>query len=348
MILVLNPDLNKQKQNDICLKLQKEGFFTRLVSQYGRLIISLDGPVTEKFAEKVSAWTGIKEVIRGRNPYFLASRRCNSTNSEIEVGTAADRVVFGGDNIVCIAGPCAVETEEEAVKLALELKKMGADIFRAMIFKPRSSPHSFQGLGRPGLSILKKIKQETGMLVSTEVREPFEAELVQDIVDLVQVGTRNMSNFQLLKHLGQIKKPVLLKRGMGSTIEELLCAAEYILAHGNPDIILCERGIRTFEQYTRFSLDVGAIPAVKELSHLPIIVDPSHASGKSSLVEPLAMAGIAAGADGLMVEVHPEPARAFSDGTQSVKPKDFKELFKKVSLIASTLGRKTRQLPQQS
>ena len=348
MILVLNPDLNKQKQNDICLKLQKEGFFTRLVSQYGRLIISLDGSVTDKFVRNVRSWTGIKEVIPGQNPFFLASRRCNSANSEIAVGTKDNPVIFGGDHIVCIAGPCAVETEEEAVQLALQLKNMGVEIFRAMIFKPRSSPHSFQGLGRLGLSILKKIKQETGVLVSTEVREPFEAELVQDIVDLVQVGTRNMSNFQLLKHLGQIKKPVLLKRGMGSTVEELLCAAEYILAHGNPDVILCERGIRTFEHYTRFSLDIGAIPAVKELSHLPIIVDPSHASGRSSLVKPLAMAGIAAGADGLMVEVHPQPQKAFSDGAQSVRPDEFRDIFNKVSQVARVVGRKTKQPLRQS
>ncbi|MGM0599487.1 MAG: 3-deoxy-7-phosphoheptulonate synthase [Candidatus Rifleibacteriota bacterium] len=348
MILVLDPDLNKQKQNDICLKLQKEGFFTRLVSQYGRLIIALDGSMTEKFAQKVAAWTGIKEVLRGRNPYFLASRRCNSANSEIKVGDAENIVAFGGDNVVCIAGPCAIETEEEALKLAHELKNMGAEIFRAMIFKPRSSPYSFQGLGRSGLPILKKIKQETGMLLLTEVREPLEAELVQDIADIIQVGTRNMSNFQLLKHLGQLNKPVLLKRGMGATVEELLCAAEYILAHGNPDVILCERGIRTFEHYTRFSLDIGAIPAIKELSHLPVIVDPSHASGKSSLVKPLAMAGIAAGADGLMVEVHPEPCRAFSDGIQSVKPEEFKDMFKNVAQIARAVGRKVKERPQLS
>jgi 3-deoxy-7-phosphoheptulonate synthase len=208
-----------------------------------------------------------------------------------------------------------------------------------MIFKPRSSPYSFQGLGRAGIEILDKIKVETGLLILTEVRDQLEAEMVADHADIIQVGTRNMSNFQLLRHLGQIPRPILLKRGMGSSIEELLCAAEYLLAHGNADVILCERGIRTFEHFTRFSLDIGAVPSLKELSHLPVIVDPSHASGRSSLVEPLALAALAAGADGLMLEVHPQPEAAFSDGAQSISPDAFDRVIELGRKVAAAVGR---------
>lgn len=238
-----------------------------------------------------------------------------------------------------IAGPCAVETEEGAIKLAHKIKTAGGQVFRGMVFKPRSSPYSFQGLGKAGIQILGRIREQTGLLILTEVRDPFEAELVADHADIVQVGTRNMSNFQLLKHLGQIRKPVILKRGMGSSIEELLCAAEYIISYGNPDVILCERGIRTFEHYTRFSLDIGAVPSLKELSHLPVIVDPSHACGRRSLIAPLTMASIAAGADGVMLEVHDCPEAAFSDGTQSISPEEFAAIRRQAAGVASAVGR---------
>ncbi len=337
MILVLDPSLNDLSQNEICLKLQKKGFFTRLVNQSGHLIIAVDGPDEESCEREIRTWHGVVEIISGRNSFYLASRRCQRRNTVIT--DASGRKTFGGDQIVAIAGPCAIETEESALVLAQKLKESGARVFRSMIFKPRSSPYSFQGLGRAGIPIIREIKRQTGMLILTEVRDPLEAELVQDDVDFVQVGTRNMSNYQLLKHLGQIKKPVLLKRGMGASIEELLCAAEYILAHGNPDVILCERGIRTFEHYTRFSLDLGAVPSLKELSHLPVVVDPSHATGKSSLVEPLALAALAVGADGIMLEVHEEPDSAFSDGTQSVRPEVFKNIVEKGRRIAQAICR---------
>lgn len=342
MILVLDPSIDEKKQNDICLKLQKRGFFARLVEQYGQLLVSIDGPGEKDFEREAAAWPGVNEVISGKNSYYLASRNAQRKNSLIRVGNGENAVTFGADQIVCIAGPCALETEESALSLAEKIKSSGLKMFRAMIFKPRSSPYSFQGLGRAGIPILRKIKDKTGLLLLTEVRDPLEAELVQDVADIIQVGTRNMSNFQLLKHLGQIKKPVLLKRGMGSSIEELLCAAEYLLAHGNPDVILCERGIRTFEQYTRFSFDIGAVPVIKELSHLPIIVDPSHATGRSSLVEPLMLAGIAAGADGVMLEVHESPGEAFSDGTQSVKPDKLKTMLEKSEKVAHALGKTLR------
>lgn len=340
MILVLDKGFSEEQQNSLCLNLQKKGFFTRLVNQSGKLLLALDGPSEERFAEEAAALNGVVEVITGRHGYYLASRDCQKKNSHVTVGTVdGSAVVFGADRVVTIAGPCAIETEETALALAASLKNAGCQVFRSMLFKPRSSPYSFQGLGRLGLPIIEKIKKETGLVILTEVRDVNEAELVLDHADILQVGTRNMSNYQLLKHLGQMQKPVLLKRGMGASVEELLCAAEYILSHGNTEVILCERGIRTFEQSTRFSLDIGAVPAIKELSHLPIIIDPSHASGKSLLVTSLALAGIAAGADGVMIEVHQQPEAAFSDGTQSISPEDFKTLYGKAAKVAQAVGR---------
>ncbi len=340
MILVLDPAMDELQQQEFCLKLQKRGFFTRLINQYGQLLLSVDGPDEEQFAREAGSLLGVAEVIPGKHSYFLASRKCQRRNSVIRLGTVDGRAVdIGSDKVIAIAGPCAVETEESALLLAENIRQIGGQVFRGMVFKPRSSPYSFQGLGRAGLPILDKIKRSTGLLILTEIRDPHEAEMVTDHADILQVGTRNMSNYQLLKHLGQCKKPILLKRGMGSSIEELLCAAEYIMSHGNADVILCERGIRTFEQFTRFSLDIGAVPVIKELSHLPVIIDPSHASGISKLVSPLAMAGIAAGADGLMIEVHQHPESAFSDGTQSLNPDEYKELISKGQKVAQAVGR---------
>lgn len=340
MILVLDSGFTEEQQNSLCLNLQKRGFFTRLVNQSGRVLLALDGPDENRFAEEAAKLHGVLEVIKGKHGYYLASRDCQKKNSHVKAGVVdGSAVVFGADPVVSIAGPCAIETEETALALAHSLKKSGCRIFRSMLFKPRSSPYSFQGLGKSGLPIIDRVKKETGMLILTEVRDALEAELVFDHADILQVGTRNMSNYQLLKHLGQMKKPVLLKRGMGAGVEELLCAAEYLLSHGNTEVILCERGIRTFEQFTRFSLDIGAVPAIKELSHLPVIIDPSHASGRSALVTSLALAGIAAGADGLMVEVHQQPETAFSDGTQSISPSDFAILVEKGARVAQAVGR---------
>lgn len=341
MILVLNQSMTEQQQNDLCLKLQQQGFYTRLVSQYGQLILSVDGNGEDDLAREAHSWSGVIEVIPGRYSYYLASRKCNRRNSIVKIGSApGSQVVFGGEAATIIAGPCAIETEESALSLAHKIKAAGCNVFRSMIFKPRSSPYSFQGLGRAGIAILDEIRKQTGLLILTEVREPLEAELVADHADILQIGTRNMSNFQLLKHIGQMKKPVVLKRGMGATFEELLCAAEYILSHGNSDVILCERGIRTFEHYTRFSLDIEAVPAIKELSHLPIIIDPSHASGRSSMIASLTLAGIAAGADGVMLEVHEFPEESFSDGTQSINPASFGEILEKTRKVAQAVGRR--------
>ncbi len=340
MIIVLKSDLSEEKLHRLAERIESEGFYTRSISQYGKLLLSVDGPNTEKLSKEVTKWQDVEEVIDGHFPYYLASRQCLNTNSVIKIGQGHNQVTFGGKEIPIIAGPCAIETAETALAIAEKVKEAGVKVFRGMLFKPRSSPYSFQGIGKDGLEILDEIKKKTGLLLVTEVREAVEADLVADHVDIFQIGTRNMSNFQLLKYVGQTNKPIILKRGMGSNIVELLCAAEYILSYGNPNVILCERGIRTFEQYTRFGLDIAAIPSVKELSHLPIIIDPSHASGKSSLVSALTMAGIAAGADGVIMEVHDNPEKAFSDGTESITPSQLKELIKLGKKVASAVDRR--------
>ena len=340
MIIVLKTDLTEEKLHRIADKIESEGFYTRPISQYGKLLLSVDGPNTEKLSKEVTKWQDVEEVIDGHFPYYLASRKCHKSNSVIRIGKGDNQVTFGGKEIPIIAGPCAIETAESSLSIAEKVKEAGVKIFRGMLFKPRSSPYSFQGIGEKGIEILDEIKKRTGLLLVTEVREANEADLVADHVDIFQIGTRNMSNFQLLKHIGQMNKPVILKRGMGSNIVELLCAAEYILSYGNTNVILCERGIRTFEQFTRFGLDIAAIPSVKELSHLPIIIDPSHASGKSSLVPSLTMAGVSAGADGVILEVHNAPQNAYSDGTESITPLQLKNLIKKVKKIAEIIDRR--------
>ena len=339
MILVLDNALTEGQRNDLCLRLQKRGFFTRLVEQLGKTIVSIDGPSESNFTSEVSSWTGVLKVIPGKNPYYLASRDCQKKNSLVKVGNGDSAITFGGDKIITIAGPCAIENEETALNLAKKVKESGCQIFRSMIFKPRSSPYSFQGLGKAGIPILKLIKRETDLCLLSEIRDPREIELVADHVDMFQVGTRNMSNFQLLKYLGQTDKPILLKRGMGASYEELLCAAEYLITHGNTNIVLCERGIRTFEKHTRFTLDIGAVPALKELSHLPVIIDPSHATGRSSLVAPLVYAGIGAGIDGYMVEIHDHPEKAYSDGTQAILPEKLTEIMKTGLKVANIFGK---------
>ena len=339
MIIVLKTDLSEEKQLQIAEKIESKGFYTRLISQYGKSLLSVDGPSTEKLTKEVSKWQDVEEVIDGHFPYYLASRKCIKTNSVIRKGKRNNQIAFGDKEIPIIAGPCAIETPETALAIAEKIKEAGVKIFRGMLFKPRSSPYSFQGIGKEGFKILDTIKKQTGLLIVTEVRDTSEADAAADHADIYQIGTRNMSNFQLLKHIGQTNKPVILKRGMGSNIVELLCAAEYILSYGNPNVILCERGIRTFEQFTRFGLDIAAIPSIKELSHLPIIIDPSHASGKSSLVSSLTMAGIAAGTDGVILEVHDNPEKAFSDGTESITPSQLKELVKTGQKVASAINR---------
>ena len=269
-------------------------------------------------------------------PYKLVSREFKSENSIVDV----EGVKIGGEKITVMAGPCSVENFDMLLDIGRKVKKAGASILRGGAFKPRSSPYSFQGLGEEGLKFLRDVKKETGLKIVTEVMDTRDVRMVEKYADILQVGARNMQNFNLLKEVGLSKKPVLLKRGMSSTVKEFLMSAEYVLAAGNFNCILCERGIRTFEDATRFTLDLNAVPLIKQLSHLPVIVDPSHGTGKWDLVGPMAKAAIAAGADGLIIEVHSNPEDAFSDGEQSLVPKRFSEMMKELKAIAEAVGRK--------
>ena len=278
---------------------------------------------------------GVKEAHRIMSPYKLASRTFRPGGTVIQVGGVA----IGGDRIVMMAGPCSVESREQMLELAGIVAGAGAQILRGGAFKPRSSPYSFQGMGEDGLTILREAADKHGLLVVTEVMDQTQIPLIGAYADILQVGARNMQNYNLLRELGRQPKPVLLKRGISATIEELLLSAEYILAAGNESVILCERGIRTFESYTRNTLDISAIPVVKKLSHLPMIADPSHGTGRRDKVLPMARAAVAAGADGLIIEVHQDPDRALSDGAQSLRPEQFIELMAQLRIIAPAVNR---------
>jgi 3-deoxy-7-phosphoheptulonate synthase len=272
---------------------------------------------------------GVEKVMPILQPYKLASRETKDGNTVIKVGD----VEIGGPKCIVIAGPCAVESEKQLLETARAVKKAGASMLRGGAFKPRTSPYSFQGMGEEGLKILARAREETGLPVVTEVMNPSDVELVERYADVLQVGTRNVQNFALLKAVGSAKKPVLLKRGMMTTLEELLMSAEYILASGNDHVMLCERGIRTFETAMRNTLDISAVPVLKDKTHLPVVVDPSHAIGQWRFVLPLAKAAVAVGADGLMIEVHPDPQNALSDGPQSLKPEKFVKLMEEIEAI---------------
>jgi len=284
---------------------------------------------------------GVEEVIPISKPYKLSSREFQHEDTRIKVGN----VVIGGEELVIIAGPCAVETENQVLATAKAVKDAGANILRGGAFKPSTSPYQFRGLGKEGLEILALARAETGLPLITEVLTPHDVDLVAKYADILQVGARNMQNFTLLDEVGKLKKPVMLKRGMSATIQEWLLSAEYILSQGNRQVMLCERGIRTFETYTRNTLDISAIPVVKKLSHLPVIADPSHGTGKWYLVAPLALAAVAAGADGLMVEVHPNPDQALKDGAQSLTFDNFEQLMAQLAPVASSVQRKLPAKP---
>jgi 3-deoxy-7-phosphoheptulonate synthase len=278
---------------------------------------------------------GVKEAHRIVSPYKLASRSFRPAGTVVRVGD----VDVGGPRVVVMAGPCSVESREQIERSAEIVARLGAQVIRAGAFKPRSSPYAFQGLGEEGLQMLREAADRNGLLVVSEVMDLTQVPLVAQYADILQVGARNMQSFTLLRELGRLRKPVLLKRGISATIEELLLSAEYILAGGNYDVILCERGIRTFETYTRNTMDISAIPVVKKLSHLPIIADPSHGTGRRDKVAPMARAAVAAGADGLLIEVHPDPDHALSDGAQSLRPEQFEELMAQLRIIAPAVGR---------
>ena len=334
MILVLSKGITASEKDHLMEALKAENCLVREIQGVEETIIGLVGKVQRdiRYFETIP---GVVKVIPISKPYKLVSRELHPEDSIIHVGNVA----IGGDRLVVIAGPCGVEGRQRTLEIARAVRKFGAVLFRGGAFKPRTSPYSFQGLGEEGLKILAEVREETGMGIVTEIVSTAQADLVMKYVDVLQVGARNMQNFELLKCVGRLGKPVMLKRGLSATIEEWLMAAEYILSEGNENVILCERGIRTFETYTRNTLDLTAVPVVKQLSHLPVVVDPSHATGIRDKVSPMARAAIAAGADGLIIEVHTDPATAQSDGPQSLYPEQFEQLMRDLYVIAPVVGK---------
>jgi len=336
MIIILRPDATKEEINHVVEKIKKMGLKPWISKGTERSIIGVIGAEDAIRLEPLEVFPGVEKVMPILKPYKLVSRDFKKENSVIDLG---EGVKIGGEEIVVMAGPCSVEKEELLVEIAKKVKAAGAKILRGGAFKPRTSPYSFQGLGEEGLKFLKTAKEETGLLIITELMDVRNLGLVEKYADIIQIGARNMQNFDLLKLVGKSKKPVLLKRGMSNTIKEFLMSAEYILAEGNFNVMLCERGIRTFEDATRFTLDISAIPIIKNLSHLPCVVDPSHATGKWGLVSPCTKAAVAAGADGLLIEVHPNPEDALSDGAQSLYPEKFAELMGELKSVAGAVNR---------
>ncbi|MDI6804014.1 MAG: 3-deoxy-7-phosphoheptulonate synthase [Bacteroidota bacterium] len=335
MIVLMKHEAVEQDVQRVVERIEKLGFKANVSKGVERTVIGIIGD--ERFLNKdqISLLPNVENIIPILKPYKLASREFQPTDSVISV----DGVLVGGSEIVIMAGPCSVESEDQMLESAEIVKKAGIKILRGGAFKPRTSPYSFQGMGKEGLKILEKAKKFTGLKIITEVMDTTEIELVAEYADILQVGTRNMQNTKLLQNLGKIKKPVLLKRNYSATLAEFLLSAEYILSNGNDQVILCERGIRTFVEYTRNTLDLNIVPAIKQLSHLPIIVDPSHGTGRHDFIIPMSRAALAAGADGLIVEMHPKPEEATSDGEQSLKPEKLFQLMKEADLIANAIGR---------
>jgi len=336
MIIVLKPTATKEQIRHILDRVKKLGLKPMISKGKETTIIGLIGDEDIIRVQPLEVFPGVEKVMPILKPYKLVSRDFKKSDTIVKVGKGVE---VGGKKIVIMAGPCSVENRECLLKAAKAVKKAGATILRGGAFKPRTSPYSFQGHGEKGLKMLAEARKETGLLVVTELMDTKDVGLLVKYADIIQIGARNMQNFNLLKAVGQTKKPVLLKRGMSSTIKEFLMSAEYILSEGNFNVILCERGIRTFEDYTRFTLDVTAVGVIKTLSHLPVIVDPSHATGKWGLVPSASKAAIAAGADGLIVEVHPDPELAMSDGAQSLLPKKFSAMMKDIKRVAAAVDR---------
>lgn len=322
MIVILKQQANKEKISSLMERLQSQGFRINFSEGSHTTVLGLIGDTSSIDVESLMANDIVEAVRRVSEPYKLANRKFHTDDTAVSVGSSR----IGGGSFGVIAGPCSVESEEQIISTAKKMQQAGAAFLRGGAFKPRTSPYAFQGLRAEGIELLLEAKKETGMPIVTEIMSLKHLDLFAD-VDVIQVGARNMQNFELLKELGCSDKPILLKRGLSSTIEELLMSAEYIMANGNHNVILCERGIRTFETATRNTLDISAVPLLKQLTHLPVVVDPSHATGISSLVPPLAKAAVCAGADGLMVEVHPNPEEALCDGAQSLTPEQFSEVM---------------------
>ncbi len=337
MIVVMSPEASESQIKEISERLEKQGFKIHLSEGEQRTLLGVIGQPRENLAETLEAIPVVEKVVPISRPYKMASREFKPEDTVVDLGGG---VQVGGEKLVIMAGPCAVEGEEQMMEVAHEIKKSGAHAIRGGAFKPRTSPYSFQGMEIEGLKILEKVNRETGLPTVTEVVDPHTVHEAASYSDVLQVGTRNMQNFYLLKELGNVSRPVLLKRGMSATIEEWLMAAEYIMSGGNENVILCERGIRTFEKATRNTLDLSAVAVAKQQSHLPVIVDPSHGTGHWHLVPAMSKAAVAAGADGLLIEVHPRPEEAVSDGPQSLNPEKFNTLMKDLKEVAACVGRK--------
>jgi 3-deoxy-7-phosphoheptulonate synthase len=335
MIVIMKHSATQEQINNLIAHIQQRGCQVNVSRGEERVIVGIIGNGRPLNPALFSGMSGVERAVPVLQPFKLASREFHPQDTLVKV----NGVLIGTGQIVVMAGPCAVESHEQLSVTARAVKEAGAKILRGGAFKPRTSPYSFQGLGVEGLKLLASARDETGLPVVTEVISPDMVPLVSTYSDILQIGARNMQNYSLLHAVGAIQRPILLKRGMMSTIEELLMAAEYILSHGNDRVILCERGIRTFEPYTRNTVDISAVPLLKKLTHLPVIVDPSHATGKWDLVGPVSKAAIAAGADGLIIEVHPAPEEALSDGPQSLRPEKFKALMEELDSIAKAVGR---------
>ena len=336
MIIVLKP---RSTHDDLCRveqMIKRRGLDTHIVEGSDMTIIGCIGDTTRIDPKLFEVDKAVEKVMHVQEPYKLVNRAFHPEDSVVDVSG----VRIGGGNLAMIAGPCCVESFEQVLEIARAVKASGANLLRGGAFKPRTSPYSFQGLGLEGLDILCAVREETGLPIVTELMSPDYLDVFNEKVDLIQIGARNMQNFDLLKQLGQLNRPILLKRGLNATYEEWIMSAEYIMASGNENVILCERGVRTFESYTRNTLDLQSIPVVRKLTHLPVVVDPSHAGGKWWLVEPMAKASIAAGADGLMIEVHNNPECALCDGAQSLKPDKYNALIHEITQIARVIGKR--------
>lgn len=336
MIIVFKKGATEREINNLVKRVKGLGLKAMVSKGTERTIVGVIGPEDVVRLHPLDVFPGVDKVMPVLAPYKFVSREFRRENSVIKIKTGVE---IGSRKIVVIAGPCSIETKKQLKKVAVEVKKAGALVLRGGAFKPRTSPYTFQGLGEEGLKILKGVSEEVGIATVTEVMDTRDVGLVAKYADILQIGARNMQNFNLLKEVGQTKKPVILKRGLSATIKELLMSAEYILSEGNLNVILCERGIRTFEDFTRNTLDISAVPVIKMLSHLPVIVDPSHAAGKWGLINSLSRAAVACGTDGLLIEVHPNPQEALSDGSQQLLPENFAGLMKKLKKIAAAVDR---------
>ena len=333
MIIVMHKNSTPQQLLEVEKRIEKHDLTVQISQGVERTVIGVLGQPTDELREELERVDGVSEVIRISKPYKLASREFHPDSTLVHVGD----VVLGGDDVVVMAGPCAIENERQIMDTAEAVKKAGAGILRGGAFKPRTSPYSFQGLGLEGLKLLQSASKQTGLPIVTEIVTPEDADTVANYADMLQIGARNAQNYRLLDAVSATNKPILLKHGLATTYEEWLLAAERIMAHGNSNVIMCQRGIRTSESYTRFALDLASVPSIKSLSHLPIVVDPSHSSGRYELVIPMALAAVAAGAHGLIVEVHPEPDQALCDGAQALTFENFNKLMRLVKSVSQSL-----------